>query len=182
MTSLSLLNSFLVLSRVNLIKATAIGMLLLGLRKSNNNIPIAVAFVKFTRDKTKKLFNKLKDVIFMELPVMPIKSHPQKRSRFTSPNTDSIFNVLDEKSGRGSSSTSRTESVLGDGDANRDLFLGLGLLGITGGSVNMTSLSLLNSFLVLSRVNLMNANATGMSYLRTLQLCQVNPILKKGLD
>ena len=96
MTSLSLLNSFLVLSRVNLTKATAIGMLLLLFRNPNNNIPIAVAFIKFTRDKTKKLFNKLKDVIFMELPVMPIKSHPQKRSRFTSPNTDSIFNVLDE--------------------------------------------------------------------------------------
>ena len=66
------------------------------LRKTNNNIPVALAFIKFTRDKTKKLFNKLKDVIFTELPVMPIKPHPQKRSRFTSPNTDSVFNVLDE--------------------------------------------------------------------------------------
>ena len=68
------------------------------LRKTNNNIPVALAFIKFTRDKTKKLFNKLKDVIFTDPPVMPSKPNPKKRSRLTSPspNTDSVFNVLDE--------------------------------------------------------------------------------------
>ena len=66
------------------------------IRKTNSNIPIAIAFTKFIRNKTKKLFNKLKDIIFSDLPVMPLKPPPTKRSRVTHSNNDSVLYNLDE--------------------------------------------------------------------------------------